>query len=78
MALYLLLGQEFLRRNGVTIIIKKRVQNAVLGCNLKNDKMISAHLQGNPFSITVIQIYAPISNLKKLKLNNSLETYKTF
>ena len=50
-------GQESLRRNGVAIIVNKRVQNAVLGCNLKNDKMISVHFQGKPFNITVIQVY---------------------
>ena len=55
-------GQEFLRRNGVAMIVKKRVQNAVLGCNLKNDSMISVHFQGKPFNITVIQVYAPNSN----------------
>jgi len=55
-------GQESLRRNGVAIIANKRVQNAVLGCNLKNHRMISIHFQGKPFSITVIQVYAPISN----------------
>ena len=49
-------GQESLRRNGVAIIVNKRVRNAVLGCNLKNDRMISVHFQGKPFSITVIQI----------------------
>ena len=49
-------GQESLRRNGVAIIVN-RVQNAVLGCNLKNDKMISVHFQGKPFNITVIQVY---------------------
>ena len=54
-------GQESLRRNGVAIIINKRVQNAVLGCNLKNDRMISARFQGKPFNITVIQVYAPTS-----------------
>ena len=47
-------GQESLRRNGVAIIVIKRVQNAVLGCSLKNDRMISVHFQGKPFSITVI------------------------
>jgi len=47
-------GQEFLRRNGVAIIVNKRVQNAVLGCNLKNNRMISVYFQGKPFSITVI------------------------
>ena len=55
-------GQESLRRNGVAIIDNKRVQNAVLGCNLKNDRMISVHFQGEPFNITVIQVYAPITN----------------
>ena len=59
-------GQESLRRNGVAIIINKRVQNAVLGCNLKNDRMISVHFQGKPFSIVVIQVYAPISNAEEL------------
>ena len=54
-------GQESLRRNGIAIIVNKRVWNAVLGCNLKNDRMISVHLQGKPFNITVIQVYAPIS-----------------
>ena len=51
--------QEFLRRNGITLIVNKRVQNAVFGCNLKNDRMISVHFQGKPFNITVIQVYAP-------------------
>ena len=55
-------GQESLRRKGVAIIVNKKVQNAVLGCNLKNDRMISVHFQGKPFNITVIQIYAPTSN----------------
>ena len=55
-------GQESLRRNGVAIMVNKRVQNAVLGSNLKNDIMISVRLQGKPFNITVIQIYAPTSN----------------
>ena len=54
--------QESLRRNGVAIMVNKRVQNAVLGCNLKNDRMISVRLQGKPFNITVIQAYAPTSN----------------
>ena len=54
--------QEFLRRNGVAIMVNKRVQNAVLGCNLKNDRMISVRFQGKPFNITVIQVYAPTSN----------------
>ena len=52
-------GQESLRRNGVAIIVNKRVQNAVLGCNLKNDRMISICIQDKPFNITVIQVYCP-------------------
>ena len=52
-------GQESLRRNGVALIVNKTVQNAVLGCNLKNDRMISVHFQGKPFSITVIQVFSP-------------------
>ena len=58
-------GQESLRRNGVAIIVNKRVQNAVLGCNLKNDRIISFCLQGKPFNITVIQAYAPASNAEE-------------
>ena len=71
-------GQESLRRNGVAIMVNKRVQNAVLGCNLKNDRMISVRFQGKPFNVTVIQVYAPTRTLKKLKLNGSMKTYKTF
>ena len=59
-------------------MVSKRVQNAVLGCNLKNDSMISVRFQGKPFNITVIQVYAPPVTLKKLKLNGSIKTYKTF
>ena len=70
-------GQS-LRGNGVAIMVNKRVRNAVLGCNLKNDRMISVHFQGKPLNITVIQVYAPTSTLKKLKLNISMKTYKTF
>ena len=55
-------GQEFLRRNGVAIMVNKRVQNAVIGCNLKNNRMISVRFQGKPFNIKVIQVYAPTSN----------------
>ena len=55
-------GQESLRRNGVAIMVNKRVRIAVLGCNLKNDRTISVHFQGKPFNITVIQVYAPTSN----------------
>ena len=61
-------GQGSLRRNGVTIIVNKRVWNAVLGCNLKNDRMISVCFQGNPFSITVIQAYAPTSNAEEAEV----------
>ena len=57
--------QESLRRNGVAIMVNKRVLNAVLGCNLKNDRMISVHFQGKPFNITVIQVYAPTSNAEE-------------
>ena len=71
-------GQESLRRNGVDIIVNKRVQNAVLGCNLKSNRMISVHFQGKQFNITVIQAYPPSVMLKKLKLNGSMKTYKTF
>ena len=61
-------GQESLRRNGVAIIVSKRVRNEVLGCNLKNDRMISVCFQGKPFSITVIQIYAPPRNTEEAEL----------
>ena len=58
-------GQESLRRNGVVLIVNKRVQNAVLGCSLKNDRMISLYFQGKPFNIKVIQVYAPTTNAKE-------------
>ena len=61
-------GQEILRRNGVAIIVNKRVQNAVLGCNLKNDRMISVRFQGKPSNITVIQVYAPTSNAEEAEI----------
>ena len=61
-------GQESLRRNGVAIMVNKRVRNAVLGCNLKNDRMISVGLQGKPFNITVIQVYAPTSNAEEAEV----------
>ena len=66
-------GQESLRRNGVAIIVNKRVQNAVLGCNLKNDRMISVRFQGKPFNITVIQVYAPISNAEEAEVERFYE-----
>ena len=55
-------GQESLRRNGVAIIVNKRVQNTVLGCHLQNDRMISVHFQGKPFTVTVMQVYAQTSS----------------
>ena len=61
-------GQESLRRNGVAIMVNKRVQNTVLGCNLKNDRMISIDFQGKPFNITVIQAYAPTSNAEEAEV----------
>ena len=61
-------GQESLRRNGVAIMVNKRVWNAVLGCNLKNDRMISVHFQGKPFNTTVIQVYAPSSNAEEAEV----------
>ena len=66
-------GQESLRRNGVALIVNKRVQNAVLGCNLKNDRMISVHFQGKPFNITVIQVYAPTSNTEEAEVKRFFE-----
>ena len=61
-------GQESLRRNGVAIMVNKRVQNAVLGCNLKNYRMISVHSQGKPLNRTVIQVYAPTSNAEEAEV----------
>ena len=58
-------AQESLRRNGIALIVNKRVQNAVLGCNLRNDRMISVHFQGKPANTTVIQVYAPTSNAEE-------------
>ena len=61
-------GQESFRRNGVAIMVYKRVHNAVLGCNIKNDRMISVHFQGKPYNITVIQVYAPASNAEEAEV----------
>ena len=61
-------GQESLRRNGVAIMVSKSVQKAALGCNLKNDRMISVHFQGKQFNITVIQVYAPTSNAEEAEV----------
>ena len=66
-------GQESLRRNGVAIIVIKRVLNVVLGCNLKSDRMISIRFQGKPFNITVIQVYAPTSNAEEAEIKQFYE-----
>ena len=66
-------GQESLRRNGVAITVNKRVQNAILGCNLRNDRMISIHFQGKPFNITVIQVYAPATNAEEAEVEGFCE-----
>ena len=70
--------QESLRRNGVAIIVNKRVQNAVLRCSLKNNRMISVRFRGKPFNITVIQVYASTSNAEEAEVNDSMKTFKTF
>ena len=66
-------GKESLRRNGVAIMVNKRVRNAVLGCNLKSDRMISVHFQGKPFNNIVIQVYAPITNAKEAEIEGFYE-----
>ena len=66
-------GQGSLRRNGVAIMVNKRVRNAVLGCNLKKDRMISVHFQGKPFNIMVIQVYAPTSNTEEAEVERFYE-----
>ena len=66
-------GQESLRRNGVANIVNGRVQNALLGCNVKNDRMISVHSQGKPFNIKVIQVYAPTSNAEEAEVERFYE-----
>ena len=70
--------QESLRRNGVAIMVNKRVRNAVLGCNLKNDRMISVCFQGKSFNIMVIQAYAPTSNAEEAKVEWLYEDLQTF
>ena len=64
---------ESLRRNGIAIMVNKRVRNAVIGCNLKNDRMISVHFQGKPFNITVIQAYALTSNAEEVEVEQFYE-----
>ena len=71
-------GKVSLRRNGVSIIVNKRVRNAILECNLKNDRMISVRFQGKPFSIMVIQVYAPTRNAEEAEVEWFYETYNTF
>ena len=71
-------GQQSLRRNGVALTVNKRVRNAVLGCNLKNDSMISVHFQDKPFNITVIQIYAPTSNAEEADAEQFYEDLQDF
>ena len=71
-------GLESFRRNEIALIVNQRDQDELLGCNLKNDKMISLHFQSKPFNITVILPYAQPLMLKKLKLNGSIKTYETF
>ena len=66
-------GQESHRRNGVSLIVNKRVQNAVLGSNRKNDRMISVHFQGKSYSITIIQVYAPTSNAEEAEVEQFSE-----
>ena len=66
-------GKESLRRNGVAIMVNKRVQNALLGCNLKNDRMISVHFQGKPFNITVIQVYTLTNNAEEAEVEQFYE-----
>ena len=66
-------GQETVRRNGVAILVNKRVRNAVLGCNLKNDRIISVHFQGKPLNITVIQVYLPTNNAEEAEVERFCE-----
>ena len=66
-------GKNPFRRNGIAIIVNKRVRNAVLGCSLKNDRMISVHFQGKPFNITVIQVYALMSNAEEAEVEQFYE-----
>ena len=65
--------QEPFRRNGVTLIVNKRVQNAVLRCNLRNDRMISVCFQGKPFNVTIIQIYSPTTDAKEAEVDQLYE-----
>ena len=71
-------GQKSFRRNGVALIVNKRVQNAVLGFNLKNDRMISVHFQGKPFNITIIQVYTPTTNVEEAEVEWFYEDLQDF
>ena len=71
-------GKESLRRNGVAIMVNKRLRNAVLGCNLKNDRMISVHFQGKSLNITVIQVYAPTSDSEEAEVEQFYEDLQDF
>ena len=71
-------GQEYLIRNGVAFMVNKRVQNVVLGCNLKNDRMISVRFQGKPFNIRVIQVYAATSNAEEAEVERFYEDLQDF
>ena len=71
-------GQEYLRRYGVALIVNKRVQNAVFGCNLKNDRMISVRFQSKPFNITLIQVEAPTNNAEEAEVERCYEDLQTF
>ena len=71
-------GQESLKRNGVAIIVNKRVRNTVLGCNLKNNRMISIHFQGKPFNITIIQVYALTNNPEEAEVERFYEDLQDF
>ena len=70
--------QESLRSNGVALVVNKRAWNAVFGCNLKKERMISVRFQGKPFNIKVIQVYAQITNADEAEVDGSRKTYKTF
>ena len=74
--IYTTVGRNPSEKNGVAIVVNKRVQNAVLGCNLKNDRMISVYFQGKPFNITVIQVYALTSNAEEAEVEQFYEDLK--
>ena len=71
-------GQESLRRNGIALIVNKRVRNTILGCNFKNDRIISVHFQDKPFNITVIQVYVPTSNAEEAEVDRFYEELQDF